>query len=65
MALFWRAYFYFEKLKQFGRSAWYDEVLSSDRDELLAKPRDSRETVIRHIISDCDEAARLLEVERA
>lgn len=64
VAHFWRAYFYFEKLKQFGEVPWYDQVLSSDQDELLAKPRDSRETVIRHIIDDCDEAARLLEVER-
>ena len=64
VALFWRAHFYFEKLKQFGDVPWYDQVLASDEDELLAKPRDSRETIIRHIIADCDEAARLLEVER-
>ncbi len=64
IALFWRAYFYFDKLKQFGEVPWYDQVLASDESELLAKPRDSRETIIRHIIADCDEAARLLEVER-
>jgi hypothetical protein len=61
VAYFWRAYFYFEMLKKFGEVPWYDQVLASDDDELLAKPRDSRETVIQHIISDCDKAAELLE----
>jgi hypothetical protein len=61
VAYFWRAYFYFEMLKKFGEVPWYDQVLASDDDELLAKSRDSRETVIQHIISDCDKAAELLE----
>ena len=36
VAYFWRAYFYFEKLKRFGEVPWYDQVLASDQDELLA-----------------------------
>lgn len=60
VAYFWRAYFYFEKLKRFGEVPWYDQVLSSDQSELLAKPRDSRDVIINHIIADCDKAAEYL-----
>lgn len=60
VALFWRAWFYYEKLKQFGPVPLYDEVIDSDETALLTKPRDSREAVIRHIIADCDTAATLL-----
>lgn len=60
VAYFWRAYFYFEKLKRFGEVPWYDQVLASDQDELLAKPRDSRDVIINHIIEDCDKAAENL-----
>ena len=59
VAYFWRAYFYFEKLKRFGEVPWYDQVLASDQDELLAKPRDSRDVIINHIIEDCNKAAEL------
>lgn len=60
VAYFWRAYFYFEKLKRFGDVPWYDQVLASDQDELLAKPRDSRDVIIKHIIEDCDSAIKKL-----
>ena len=50
---FFRAYFYFEKVKQFGDVPWYDEPLGSN-DEALYKPRDSRELVMQHIIEDLD-----------
>lgn len=60
VAYFWRAYFYFEKLKRFGEVPWYDQVLASDQDELLAKPRDSRDVIINHIIEDCNKAAESL-----
>ena len=45
LARFFRAYFYFEKVKQFGDVPWYDHTLGSD-DEDLYKPRDSRELVM-------------------
>ena len=59
VAYFWRAYFYFEKLKRFGEVPWYDQVLASDQDELLAKPRDSRDVIINHIIEDCDKRQKI------
>ncbi len=60
LALFWRAYFYFDKLQKFGDTPWYDQVLANDDDELLCKARDSRETIINHIMEDLDKAAAQL-----
>ena len=40
LARFFRAYFYFEKVKMFGDVPWYDKELASD-DPDLYKPRDT------------------------
>ena len=50
---FFRAYFYFEKVKRFGDVPWYDQELGS-ADEELYKPRDSREFVMTKMIEDID-----------
>lgn len=52
---FFRAFFYFEKVKRFGDVPWYDVKLGS-ADEALYKPRDSRELVMTHMIEDVDYA---------
>ena len=53
LARFFRAYFYFEKVKRFGDVPFYDKQLGSD-DADLYKPRDSREFVMGKIIDDLD-----------
>ena len=55
LARFFRAYFYFEKVKMFGDVPWYDHTLGS-ADEDLYKPRDSRELVMQKMIEDIDAA---------
>ncbi len=56
LARFFRARFYFEKVKRFGDVPWYDKELeSTDHDELY-KPRDSRELVMQNMIADIDAA---------
>ena len=50
---FFRAFFYFEKVKRFGDVPWYDVELGS-ADEALYKPRDSRELVMTKMIEDID-----------
>lgn len=50
---FFRAYFYFDKVKTFGDVPWYDKELGS-ADEDLYKPRDSRELVMTKMIEDID-----------
>lgn len=55
LAKFFRAKFYYEKVKKFGDVPWYDKELGST-DSTLFNPRDSRELVMSHMIEDIDEA---------
>lgn len=57
---FFRAYFYFGKLQRFGEVPFYDKVLNSDDEELLCKPRDTRDFIIARINADLDTAALYL-----
>lgn len=52
---FFRAFFYFDKVKRFGDVPWYDKQLGSD-DPDLYKPRDSRELIMTKMIEDIDYA---------
>lgn len=52
VAHFFRAYFYFNMLQRFGAVPWYDHVINSDDKEDLTRPRDSRDLVVRNIITD-------------
>ena len=60
---FFRAYFYFDKVKQFGDVPWYDRELGSADPELY-KPRDSREYVMQKMLEDIDIAIANLPSER-
>lgn len=51
IARFFRAYFYFEKVKQFGDVPWYNKVLKPDDPELY-KARDSRLLVMDSVMAD-------------
>ena len=64
LARFFRAYFYFEKVKRFGDVPWYDRQLGS-ADSDLYKPRDSRELVMRKMIEDIDYAIDNLPAEKS
>lgn len=55
LAKFFRARFYFEKVKRFGDVPWYDKELGSTDPELY-KARDSREFIMTKMIDDIDEA---------
>jgi hypothetical protein len=60
---FFRAYFYFEKVKRFGDVPWYDKPLGSASSELF-RPRDSRELIMTKILEDLDFAIEFLPVEK-
>jgi len=60
VAYFFRALFYFEKVKRFGDVPWYDQPIGSDDEALLYKARDTREYVIERVIIDLDKAIDLL-----
>lgn len=55
IARFFRAYFYFEKVKRFGDVPWCDKALLSG-DEQLKKPRDPRAFVMDKVLEDIDYA---------
>lgn len=64
VARFFRAYFYFEKVKRFGDVPWYDHQLGS-ADPDLYKPRDSRELVMQKMVEDIDYAIENLPAEKS
>ena len=51
LARFFRAFFYYEKVKLFGDVPWIDAELSSDSEQLQA-PRDSREFIMQKMLDD-------------
>lgn len=54
LAKFFRAYFYFEKVKRFGDVPWYDYVIDPNDTASLEKPRDPRSVVVDNIMKDLD-----------
>ena len=50
---FFRAYFYFEKVKRYGDVPWVDRPLGSDEEELY-EGRDPRESVMEKVREDVD-----------
>lgn len=51
---FWRAWFYWAKVKSFGGVPWYDTPIDAEDMVALYKPRDSREYVMSKILEDLD-----------
>src|SRR5699024_10624701 len=56
---FFRAYFYFQKLKRFGAVPWYNKVLGLNSEGLKAS-RDPRNTVADSIIRNLDKDITIL-----
>jgi starch-binding outer membrane protein, SusD/RagB family len=57
IARFFRAYFYYDKVKTFGDVPWYSKVLEAG-DEDLYKARDSRKLVMDSVLADIDYAVQ-------
>ena len=53
LARFFRAYFYFEKVKRYGDVAWVDEPIDAN-DKTLYRGRDPRAMVMEHVLDDID-----------
>lgn len=64
LAKFFRAYFYFDKVKQFGDVPWYDKELGS-ADADLYKARDSRELVMQNMLKDINFAINHLPTSKS
>lgn len=61
VARFFRAYFYFNKVKRFGDVPWYNQVLDQNDEVQLTKGRDSRVLVVDSILADLDYAIKHLD----
>jgi len=57
---FWRAWFYFSMLKQFGDLPWYNQPLTTADMEALQAPRLKRNIIADSILKDLDKAVQLL-----
>ncbi|SFF84377.1 RagB/SusD family nutrient uptake outer membrane protein [Prevotella sp. KH2C16] len=55
VARFFRAYFYYNKVKRFGEVPWFNTPLTST-DNLLYEPRTDRNTLIENILKDINYA---------
>jgi len=63
IARFFRAFFYFQKVKRFGDVPWYNKVLEVG-DEDLYKPRDPREIVMDSVLADINYAIENIPAEK-
>ena len=63
-ARFFRAYFYYNKVKRYGDVPWYDTQLESDSEQ-LKRPRDSREFIMQKMLEDIDFAIANLPADRS
>ena len=57
--LFFKSFFYYQKVKQFGDVPWLSEVLETNSEQLMS-PRDSRKLVMDSIIKNLDFAVQNL-----
>lgn len=60
VARFFRAWFYFDKVKRYGDVPWHNQPIDAANKELLSKPRDSRKLVVDSILRDLDFAEKYL-----
>lgn len=60
VAKFWRAYFYFDKVKTYGNVPWYSEPIDAGDSIQLYKTRDSRELVMDSVLQDIDYACKYI-----
>lgn len=56
IARFFRAYFYFDKVKRFGDVPWIDRTIAVEDEDILYGSRDDRFEVMSHIIEDLNYA---------
>jgi len=58
-AYFFRAWFYLDKVQRFGDVPWIDKPLTTESEEVYG-PRDTRATVMGHVLEDINKACEYL-----
>lgn len=64
LARFFRAKFYFEKVKSFGDVPWYSHPLDNTDEDELYKARDPRTVVMDSVVNDLDAAIQYLGTDK-
>ena len=64
LARFFRAYFYFEKVRRFGDVPWYSQPIESTDEQLLTAKRDPRTMIMDSVMADIDNAIASLPASR-
>lgn len=64
IAYFFRAFFYFDKVKRFGDVPWYDKVINDQDTEALEKARTPRVEIMGHVLEDINKAIEHLPAEK-
>jgi hypothetical protein len=63
LSRFFRALFYFQKVRYYGDVPWYNTAIESDDEDLLYKARDPRTLVMDSVLADLDFAITNLREE--
>jgi len=61
---FYRACFYYKKVKRFGDVPWYSKVIDVEDEDELYKERDSREMVMDSVMADINYAVENIPAEK-
>ena len=64
IAKFFRAFFYFDKVRNYGDVPWYNTVIETNNEEFLMKARDPRALVMDSIMADIDYAIANLRADK-
>jgi len=59
-ARLFRGWFYADKISKFGSAQWVDKELTTEDEDILYGPRDSRETVMANVLDDLNFATEWL-----
>ncbi|RYY31191.1 MAG: hypothetical protein EOO04_02100, partial [Chitinophagaceae bacterium] len=65
LARFFRALFYFEKVKSYGDVPWYSTVIETNDEANLMKARDSRVLIMDSVLADIDFAIAHLKTTKS
>ncbi len=63
LAYFFRAYFYYDKVRHYGDVPWVDKVIGS-ADEKLYAERDKRNVVMQNVVQDLNDAIQLMSKDK-
>lgn len=64
VARFWRAWFYFDKVKTYSNLPWYSEPIEASDSAQLYKSRDDREVIMDSVLNDLNYAIENLTTEQ-